>query len=76
MQIRASYTSASALISLTQASGLTLGGAAGTIDINITSNQTTALAAGTYVYDLEMTYGATVKTILEGTFVVTPQVTA
>jgi hypothetical protein len=76
MQIRASYTSATALISLTQASGLTLGGAAGTIDINITSNQTTALAAGTYVYDLEMTYGATVKTILKGTFVVTPQVTA
>ena len=75
MQIRSSYTSATALISLTQASGLTLGGTAGTIDINLTSGQTTGLAVGTYVYDLEMTIGSEVTTILEGTFVVTAQAT-
>ena len=75
MQLRTSYTSNTAVLSLTQASGLTLGGAAGTIDINITSIQTTALAVGTYVYDLEMTSGSEVTTILEGTFVVTAQAT-
>jgi hypothetical protein len=75
MQIRNSYTSSTALLSLTQVSGLTLGGANGTIDIDITSIQTTALAVGTYVYDLEMTSGSEVTTILEGTFVVTAQAT-
>jgi hypothetical protein len=60
----------------TLTAGITLGGVAGTIVINITAAQTTALTAGNYVYDLELTSGGGVVTrILEGSFVVTPEVT-
>jgi hypothetical protein len=75
MQVRASYSSATAIISLTNGSGITLGGAAGTIQLNISAVTTAALTAGTYVYDLELTYAGTVTRLLEGQFVVTPEVT-
>jgi hypothetical protein len=75
MQVRASYSSATAIISLTNGSGITLGGAAGTIQLSISAVTTAALTAGTYVYDLELTYAGTVTRLLEGQFVVTPEVT-
>lgn len=60
----------------TLTAGITLGGSAGTIVINITAAQTTALTAGNYVYDLELTSGGGFVTrILEGKFVITPEVT-
>lgn len=54
-QIRASKEDTTALISLTQASGLTLGGAAGTIAISLTDTQTAALTFVKCYYDLLLT---------------------
>lgn len=76
MQIRATYASPSNVVSLTQASGLTLGGSAGTIRIVISASATAALDARTYVYDLEVTSGSGIVTgIISGTFTVTREVT-
>lgn len=53
MQVRATHNAATAaLVSLTQASGITLGGLAGTIRIVITAATTVALSPGSAVYDL------------------------
>lgn len=53
-----------ALLTLTEASGLTLGGAAGTIVWAMTPTQTTALPIGALVYDLRLTSGTGVVTFL------------
>jgi len=56
--------------------GITLGGAAGTIAITIDADYTSKLDDGTYVYDLELTSSSGIVTrLLEGQFVVTPEVT-
>jgi hypothetical protein len=56
--------------------GITLGGAAGTIVITIDADYTSDLNDGSYVYDLELTSSTgTVTRLLEGQFVVTPEVT-
>lgn len=77
MQVRETYSSSSTIISLTQASGITLGGAAGTIAILISATTTAALTAPfSGVYDLELVSGAGVVTrVLQGAAVVTPEVT-
>jgi hypothetical protein len=75
MQIRSSYSSSTPVVSLTSSSGITLGGTAGTIQITISAVATAAIAAGNYVYDLELTSGGTVTRLLEGQFIVTPEVT-
>jgi hypothetical protein len=55
---------------------ITLGGTAGTILITVAAAYTESLPAATYVYDLELTSSdSTVTRILEGQFVVTPEVT-
>lgn len=55
---------------------ITLGGAAGTIVIDLTDEVTAALTTGTYVYDLELTSSTGSKTrLLEGAFVVDAEVT-
>lgn len=55
---------------------ITLGGAAGTIVITIDADYTSKLNDGSYVYDLELTSSSNVVTrLLEGQFVVTPEVT-
>ena len=77
MQIRERVESTSALVSLTQASGITLGGAAGTVVITITPTQTDALPnIKKGVYDLELvSNGGIVTRLLQGEVVVSPQVT-
>jgi hypothetical protein len=75
MQVRDSAGAATALISLTQASGITLGGTAGTIAVLIGSTATAALDAGSYSYDLELNSGSTITRLLEGAFNVTGNVT-
>jgi hypothetical protein len=78
MQVKSSYTSNTAILTLTStpAAGITLGGAAGTITLTISAADTADLAVGTYVYDLELTSDDdTVTRLLEGQFVVTPEVT-
>jgi hypothetical protein len=75
MKIRPTVESSTVSLSLTQASGLTLGGAAGTVLITITAAQTTALDSGNFVYDLKVTSGGGIATrVIEGDVVVKPEV--
>jgi len=75
MQVRESADASSALISLTNGSGITLGGTAGSIAVVISSTASAAIAAGSYSYDLELNSGSTITRLLEGSFNVTGNVT-
>ena len=76
MQIREKHTSTATIISLTSPSnGIILGGVLGTINITISATATSALVAKEYVYDLEIITGTTVTRLIEGKFIVTPEVT-
>ena len=77
MQVREKHSSTSTVLSLTTAnSGITLGGSAGTITVNISAATTAGLIAKDYVYDLELVASnGTVTRIIEGKFIVTPEVT-
>lgn len=76
MQVREKYTSTQKILDLTtENGGITLGGSSGTIDINIDSSTTASIVAKNYVYDLELVSSSTVTRILEGKFIVTPEVT-
>lgn len=76
LQLREQYNSATASLSLTSGSGLTLGGALGTIRIQVSATATAALEARRYKYDLELVSGGgEVTRLLEGDLEVTPEVT-
>ena len=78
MQVRDGYDGGSAIVSLVNGTGITLGGTAGTIVVALTATETAAIDAtpsGQYVYDLELVSGATVTRLVEGTFIVSPEVT-
>jgi hypothetical protein len=70
-QIRKYYTSTSAVDW-----SVSLGGNTGVVTISLTANTTNNIAAGRYVYDIEITNAAgIVSRILEGIVTVTPGVT-
>ena len=76
MQIRDKHTSTTAISTLTTVNGgiSILGG--GVIRITISNTATAAFLAKDYVYDLELTSPlGVVSRILEGKFIVTPEVT-
>lgn len=77
MQVREKYTSTKKDLTLTtENGGLTLGGAAGTININVNATTTAALHAKEYVYDLELVSSSNIVIrLIEGKFIVTPEVT-
>jgi hypothetical protein len=75
MQVRDSAGAATALISLTNGAGITLGGTVGSVGVTIASTATAALSAGSYSYDLELNSGSTITRLLEGAFNVTGNVT-
>lgn len=76
MQIRTAAESTSTLVSLTNSSGITLGGAAGTVTITISATQTAAMPAGRHVWDIEVvSAGGVVTRILEGKAIVKAEVT-
>lgn len=76
MQVRQSISAPQTLLSLTSGSGITLGGAAGTIAISATPAQTGAINSMTGVYDLELESGAGVVTrLLEGNVTISKNVT-
>lgn len=75
MQVRESADVGTAIISLTNGSGITLGGTAGTILVNISSNTMGAVVAGQYVYDLELNSGSAVTRLVQGTFDIQAEVT-
>ena len=76
MQLRASYASATASLTLTTENGrIALGGAAGTITLTVAASVMESLEAKTYVYDLELIDGSTVIRLLQGLFVNRPNAT-
>lgn len=75
MQVREFHYSEDPVISLTSSSGMTLGGSAGTIIINVAASATTELIPGNYVYDLELVSNNNVYRLIEGKFLVSPEVT-
>jgi hypothetical protein len=75
MQVRETYQSSTAALSFTNGSGITLGGTAGTILVAASATVTAGVAAGDYVYDLEMVNSGTVTRLIQGKFKVDPEVT-
>lgn len=76
LQARTDVHSASTIFSLTSGSGITLGGALGTITIAQDATTTAALPDGTYVYDLELQASSGVVTrLVQGSVVISPEVT-
>ena len=60
---------------LTNGNGITLGGAAGTVDITISAAVTEDFAPSRYAYDFVLDSGTVITRLLEGKFVVTAGVT-
>jgi hypothetical protein len=55
---------------------VSLGGVQGTVTLSLTSTQTSNIAAGRYVYDVELTSSSNVVSrIVEGIVTITPEVT-
>jgi hypothetical protein len=75
MQVREGAGAATALLSLTNGTGITLGGTAGTIGVTIAATASAALPSGSYSYDLELNSGGTITRLLEGSFNVTGNIT-
>jgi len=76
MQVRVKHSSTSSILSLTtENQGITLGGPAGTIIITIEASATASLSPKEYVYDLEIVNNDEVTRLIEGKFIVTPEVT-
>ena len=72
-QIRKTYSSSTA-VDFTVS--VATPASAGVLNISLTSTQTSAMKAGRYVYDIEITNaGGTVTRVLEGQVEVTPGVT-
>lgn len=70
-QIRKWYTSTNAAATFTASINVE----SGVITLSLTANQTGAITAGRYVYDVELSVGSEVSRIVEGIVTVTPQVT-
>lgn len=76
MQVREKYSSKNFVISLTtENDGITLGNENGTINLYISDENTSLIPAKDYVYDIELISTNEVYRLLEGKFIVTPEVT-
>jgi hypothetical protein len=76
MQVRPDYTSQTLIVNLSVGNGIVITGPTGAIAITINAAETATISAGTYLYDVELVApDATVQRLLEGKFVVTPEVT-
>lgn len=77
MHVRSEVKSPNVLLDLTTANGgITLGGAAGTVDLYLSDDQTTAITWTSGVYDLEVEFAnGDVRRLLYGSVSVSPEVT-
>jgi hypothetical protein len=76
MAVRTVPAADTVALSLTTENGrVTLGGAAGTITLNVAAADMVNVDDGQYVYDLELVQGVTVTRLVMGTFLVRPEVT-
>ena len=75
MQMRRSH-STPVIFTLSDANNrIFLGGAAGTVSLDLVPEDTATIPAGNYVYDLEITMGGVVRKLIRGTVTVMPEVT-
>lgn len=75
MQMRPSVSSSTVAMELSTANGrIAIEGTSGKITLQITAADTATLS-GSGVYDLELSNGAIVQRILEGSYTVSPEVT-
>lgn len=70
-QMRKWYTSSNATATFTTS----INANGGVLTLSLTSNQTSNITSGRYVYDVELNDGASISRIVEGIITVTPQVT-
>lgn len=77
MHVRATVAdSGTVLIRTTENGGIVLGGTTGVVTVKLTAAESAAIPAGRYVYDLELVSGGgEVSRLVEGSFVVRPEVT-
>lgn len=76
LQLRSLPSDATAVLSLTSGSGITIAGSTGTISVHATANQTRAIDEGPYYYDLEITSPTGIVTrVAQGQVVVLAEVT-
>jgi len=75
MTIRPFVGSNTTTLVLTNGSGITLGGAAGTVAISISAATTADFEPSRYAYDFMLNSGSVVTRLLEGKFIVTAGVT-
>ena len=76
LQVRETHYAQDTIVALTSGNGITLGGSAGTIDVLMTASATALFDAGNFVYDLELeSTDGTINRLIEGSFIVTPEVT-
>ena len=75
MTIRPFVGSNTTTLVLTNGSGITLGGAAGTVAITISAATTADFEPSRYAYDFMLNSGSVVTRLLEGKFIVTAGVT-
>jgi hypothetical protein len=76
LQVRETHYDTATIVSLINGNGITLGGSAGTINMLISASATAAFAPGNWVYDLEVqSANGTVDRLIEGSFIVSPEVT-
>lgn len=77
MQVRIDYFSTgSPILELTTANGrIALASSTGEITLSVAASDMTAVAAGEYVYDLELVSGSIVTRLVQGNFTIRPEVT-
>lgn len=75
MQARKNYGGAVGFELSTANSRILLGGAGGTVSLEMAPDETAALPVGNFVYDLELTTGGVVRKLIRGTVVVVPEAT-
>jgi len=76
LQARVDVEDTETVLSLTTGSGITLGGALGTISLDRTAAQTAVLPTGEFVYDLELQSGGGVVTrLVQGQLTISAEVT-
>lgn len=76
MMVRSTPSSPTVILNLTTENGkISITGASGTINLNIGATEMDAVSPRSYRYDLELVSGDTVIPLLEGAFIVKPQVT-
>ena len=76
LQVRPTHYSEEIILDISSFGGISLGGSAGTIDLFVDSFITEDFPTGNFVYDLELeSSGGIVNRLIEGSFIVTPEVT-